>query len=66
MSFLGTKRCWTVKLRLKNPIFFEILKAVCLSFGWEPKLIRMNFQTMEKKFVQRCETEVDGDACKAS
>ena len=34
--------------------------------GWAPKLIQINFQNMEKKLVQRCEIEVDGDACKAS
>ena len=50
------------KLRLKTLIFLEILKAVCLSFGWVTKLIQINVQTMEKKLVQRCETEVDGDA----
>ena len=67
MSFLGTKLCQTEKLRLKPLFFFlEILKAVCLSFDWVPKLIQINFQTMEQKLVQRCETEVDGDACKAS
>ena len=66
MSFVGTKRCRTEKLRLKPQIFFLILKAVRLSFDWVPKLIQINFQTMEQKLVQRCETEVDGDACKAT
>ena len=50
-----------------NPnLFLEILKAVCLCFGWVTKLIKINFQTMEKKLVQRCETEGDKDACMAS
>ena len=31
-----------------------------------PKLIQISFQTMAQKFVQRCETKVDADACKAS
>ena len=30
------------------------------------KVIQINFQTMEQKLVQLCETEVDGDACMAS
>ena len=51
---------------IANPIFLEILKAVCLSFDWVPKLIQISFQTMEQKLAQRCETKVDGDACKAS
>ena len=55
------------KTKIKTPIFFlEILKAVCLSFDLAPKLIQINFQIMEQQLVQRCETEVDGDACKAS
>ena len=44
LSFLGTKRCRTEKLRLKPHNFFlEILKAVCLSIDWAPKLIQINF-----------------------
>ena len=66
LSFLGTKRCRTEKLILKPLIFLEILKAVCLSFDLAPKLIQINFQIVEQKLVQRCETEVVGDACKAS
>ena len=46
--------------------FLEILKAVCLSVNWVPKLIQKNCQTMEQKFVQRCEIKVDADVCKAS
>ena len=54
------------KLSLQTSIFLEILKAVCLSFDWVPKLIPISFQTMEQKLVQHCETKVDADACKAS
>ena len=45
--------------------FLEILKAVCLSVNWVPKLIQKSFQTMEQKLVQRCETKVVADACNA-
>ena len=48
------------------PEFLEIRKAVCLGFDLVLKLIQISFQTMEQKLVQRCETKVDGDACKAS
>ena len=66
LSFLGTKSCLNKKLWLQTTIFFlEILKAVCLSVNWLPKLIQKNFQTMEQKNFQRCETKVDADACKA-
>ena len=36
---------------------------MCLSVDWVPKLIHNSFQTMEQKFVQRCETKVVADAC---
>ena len=54
------------KLLLQIPIFLEILKTVRLIFDWVPKLIQISFQAMEQKLVQRCETKVDVDACKAS
>ena len=66
LSFLGTKHYRTEKIKLKPLFFLEILKAVCLSFDLAPKLIQINFQIVEQKLIQRCETEVDGDACKAS
>ena len=44
----------------------QILKAVCLSVDWVPKLILNIFPTMEHKLVQRCETEVVADTCNAS
>ena len=46
--------------------FLEILKAVCLSVDWVPKLVQKKFPTMEQKLVQRCETEIVADACNAS
>ena len=46
--------------------FLEILKAVCLSVDWVPKLIQKFFPTMEQKLVQRCETKIVADACNAS
>ena len=46
--------------------FLEILKAVCLSVDWVQKLIQKSVPTIEQKLVQRCETKVDADACKAS
>ena len=49
-----------------NNFFLEILKAVCLSVDWVPKLIQKFFPTMEQKLVQRCETEIVADACNAS
>ena len=55
------------KTILANPNFFlEILKAVCLTFDWVPKLIQISFQAMKQNLVQHCETKVDADACKAS
>ena len=39
-------------------LFVKILKSVCFSFDWIPKLIQNFFQTMEQKLVQRCETTV--------
>ena len=39
------------------------MRAVCLSVDWVPKLIHKSCQTMEQKFVQRCETKVVADAC---
>ena len=51
---------------ITNQIFLEILKAVCLSVDWVPKLIQKFFPTMEQKFVQRCETEIVADACNDS
>ena len=55
------------KLSLQTKLFFlEILKPVCFTFDWVPKLIQISFQAMEQKLVQRCETTVDADACKAS
>ena len=67
MSFLRTKCCLTEKPSLQTPFFFlEILKSVCLTFDWVPKLIQISFQAMEQKLVQRCETKDDADSCKAS
>ena len=39
----------------KPQFFLEILKAVCLSVDWVPKLIQNLFPTMEQKLVQRCD-----------
>jgi hypothetical protein len=55
------------KKRDNYPQFFwGILKAVCLSFDWVTKLIQKSFQTWEQQFVQRSETKVGADDCKAS
>ena len=53
------------KTIIANTFFLEILKAICLTFNWVPKLIQISFQVIEQKLVQRCETKVDADACKA-
>ena len=66
MSLLGTKSCLKEKLRLQTTIFLELLKTVCLSVDWVPKLIQKSFQTMEQKLVQRCETKVVADAYNTS
>ena len=66
LSFSGTKICLKEKLRLQTTIFLEILRAVCRIVDWVPKLIQKSFQTMEQKYVQRCETKVVVDACNAS
>ena len=50
----------------KHNFFLEILKAVCFSVDWVPKLIQNFFPTMEQKLVQHCETEIVADACNAS
>ena len=42
------------------------MKALCLSFDWVPKSSHLSLQTMEQKLVQRGETKVDADDCKAS
>ena len=65
-NFLGTKSCPKEKLRIQTTFFLEILRAVCLSVDWVPKLVQKSFQTMEQKSVQRCETKVVADACNAS
>ena len=49
-----------------HTFFLEILKAVCLSVDWVPKLIKNFFQSVEQKLVQRCETEIVVDDCNAS
>ena len=54
------------KLSLQTPISLEILKSVCLTFDWVPKLFQIGVQDMEQKLVQRCETKVDADACKGT
>ena len=45
------------KLRLRTSICFR---------GLVQKLIQKSFQTIEQKLVQRYETKVGADACKAS
>ena len=47
-------------------LFLEILKAICLSDDWVPKLIQKKLSTMEQKLVQRCDTEIVADACNIS
>ena len=47
-------------------LFLDILKVVCLSVDWIPKLFQKSFQTMEQKLVPPCETKVVADACNAS
>ena len=64
--FLGLKAVWRKNYDYKPQFFLEILKAVCLSVDWVPKLIQNFFPTMEQKLVQRCETEIIADACNAS
>ena len=64
--FLGLKAVWRKNYGYKTQFFLEILKAVCLSVNWAPKLIQIFFPTMEQKLVQRCETEIVADACNAS
>ena len=54
------------KTKIQTIFFLEILKAVCLSVDWVPKLIQNFFPTMEQELVQRCETEIVVDACIAS
>ena len=68
LSFLRTKSCLTEEKKSSaNPIFLkEILKAVCSTVNWVSKLFQISFQAMEQNLVQRCETKVDADACKAS
>ena len=67
MSFLKTKSGLTEKQSLQTSfLFLEILKAVCLTFDWVPKLVQISFQAMEQKLVQCCESKVDADAFKAS
>ena len=37
-----------------------------LLLDWVPKLMKISFKTIVQKLVQRCETKVNADACKAS
>ena len=46
--------------------FVKILKVLSIGFVYVPNLGQMNFKSMEQKGVQRCETKVNADACKAS
>ena len=43
----------------KNYFFLEILKAVCLSVVWVPKLIQKSCPTMEQKLVKRSKSNVN-------
>ena len=53
-------------MNTNHNFLLEILKAVCLSVDWVPRLILKNFPTMEQKLAQGCETEVVADACNVS
>ena len=64
--FLGLKAVWRKNYDYKSQFFLEILKAVCLSVDWVPKLIQKFFPTMKQKLVQRCETDIVADTCNAS
>ena len=55
--FYGLKAVWQKNHYCKPHFFREIMKAVCLTFDWVPKLIQISFQVMEQKLVQRCETK---------
>ena len=66
-KFWGLKAFWRKNYDYKQQFFFlEILKAVCLSVDWVPKLTKNFFSTLEQNLVQRCETEIVGDAYNAS
>ena len=65
-NFFGLKAVLRKNYDYKPQFFLEILKAVCLSVDWVPKLIQIFFPTMEQKLVQRCGTEIVADACSAS
>ena len=47
-------------------IFLEILQAVCLGFVHIPDIGPIPFQVIEQKLVQRCETHIEAQSCKAS
>ena len=64
--FQGLKAIGRKNYHCRALFYFKILKAVCLTFDWVPKLIQISFQAMEQKLFQRCETKADADACKAS
>ena len=47
-------------------LFLQILIAVCLGCVYKTKLGPIGFLIIEQKFVQRCETKIVVNACKAS
>ena len=46
--------------------FLKILKAVCLGCVHLPDIGQIPDQIIEQKLVQRCETHIDVQSCKAS
>ena len=65
-KFWVLKAVWRKNYDYKPQFFFEILKAVCPSVDWVPKLIHKILPTMDQKLVQQCETEIVADVCNAS
>ena len=66
MAFFGTKSTLTQKIPFQTHFFFKILKAVCLGFVHMTDIGQIPFQIIEQKLVQRCETHIKAQSCKAS
>ena len=48
-----------------NKFFLKILKAVCLNFVHMNNIGPKQIQIVEHKLVQRCETHIEAQSCKA-
>ena len=65
-KFKQLKASWHKKFNYMPHFFVKFLQAVCLGFVHKPDIGPINFQIIEHKFVQHCETQMDAQSCNAS